>query len=124
MPREFQWGEVDGVPTLWAAPGTVQGPLQACLIVGVGRSDETIVTSGITHIVEHLALQPLAGKPYACNGSVGTVATRFQVVGGSEEVAGFLGSVAGHLSRLPLDRLADEARVLQIEGERGGAGQL
>ena len=45
---EWGWNEVDGVTTLSAPPGATQGPLQACLVFGVGRTDETMPVAGIT----------------------------------------------------------------------------
>src|SRR5439155_23700810 len=92
--RKFRWGEVDGVPTVRAERGVVQGPLQACLLFGVGRSDEAVAVSGISHVVEHLALQALGRKPYILNGQVGPVSTRFLAMGGPEQVVDYFACVA------------------------------
>ena len=37
--------------------GTSTAPFLCGLVVRVGRVDETLVTSGTTHLVEHLALK-------------------------------------------------------------------
>jgi len=120
-----RWGEIDGVTALWTDAGDVQGPLHASLIFATGRSDETLKVAGINHVVEHLALHAL-GHPagYAWNGQVDPVTTQFWAVGGADQVAGFFGTVARQLARLQVDRLADELRVLEIEGRRRGASHL
>ncbi len=120
-----QWGEVDGVPVLRAAAGDVQGPLHACLMFGTGRSDETLKVAGINHVVEHLALHGL-GQPvrYSWNGQVDPVSTQFWAVGSPDQVVEFVAFVVAALRRLPLDRLADELRVLEIEAHRQGASHL
>ncbi len=60
--------EVDGVPTVWAPS---EGELTAGLVFRVGRADETWARSGITHLVEHLALHA-SERPYVSqNGIVG-----------------------------------------------------
>ena len=120
-----RWGEIDGVPALCADAGTVQGPLHASLVFATGRSDETLRVAGINHVVEHLALHAL-GHPigYAWNGQVDPVTTQFWAVGGADQVVEFFGALARQLARLQVDRLADELRVLEIEGRRRGASHL
>src|SRR5436190_19263052 len=102
-PMQWEWGEVDGVTTVSAPDGAIQGPLQAALVFGVGRADETMLVAGITHVVEHLAFQPLGHSPYSVNGSVDPVCTRFVVSGRGEAVVAFLGNIAKHLHDLPVD---------------------
>src|SRR5262245_23067632 len=99
---EWDWNEVNGVTTLSAPAGAIQGPLQACLVFGVGRADETMPVAGITHVVEHLAFQPLGHSPYSVNGSVSPVCTRFVVSGRPEDVVEFLGNITKHLRNLPV----------------------
>jgi hypothetical protein len=120
-----KWEEVDGVPALCAAEGEVQGPLHACLMFGTGRSDETLKIAGINHVVEHLVLHGLGQpQPYTWNGQVDPVATQFWAVGSPDQVVDFFAFVVRQLGELPVDRLADELRVLQIEGRRQRAGHL
>jgi len=45
--------EIDG---LVVHTGEVRGPLRAALMFRAGHADETFVTHGLTHLVEHLAL--------------------------------------------------------------------
>jgi hypothetical protein len=50
---EVRRSEVGGVPVFWAdAPR----PYEVQLLFRMGRADETLATSGITHLVEHLAM--------------------------------------------------------------------
>jgi hypothetical protein len=47
--------EIDGIP-VFTAPLLPGLPFVAGMVFRVGRCDETLRTSGITHLVEHLAL--------------------------------------------------------------------
>jgi len=112
----MHWKEIDGVAALTADAGLVPGPLRACLAFGSGIVDESLHNRGINHVVEHLALHGSdAQSARLINGSVDTLMTRFWVAGTPEQVAEFLEFVTGHLAALPLDRLNDELRVMQIE---------
>ena len=112
----MHWKEVDGVATLTVDAGLVPGPLRGCLAFGSGIVDESLHNRGINHVVEHLALHGSdAQSARLINGSVDTLMTRFWVAGTPEQVAGFLEFVTGNLAALPLDRLDDELRVMQIE---------
>jgi zinc protease len=59
----WQWTEVDGVTTLRLNHHAFPGPISAGLVFGLGRADEAMLVTGITHIIEHLVLQPLTGAP-------------------------------------------------------------
>ena len=112
----MHWKEIDGVATLTVDAGLVPGPLRGCLAFGSGIVDESLHNRGINHVVEHLALHGSdAQSARLINGSVDTLMTRFWVAGTPEQVAGFLEFVTGNLAALPLDRLDDELRVMQIE---------
>ena len=110
--RRFERTEVDGIPTYWAS---LPGPCTGALMFRVGRSDETLATCGITHLVEHLALFPLGTPAYEFNGVVDDTRATFFARGTEEQVAGFLARTAAALSELPLDRLGAERRVLAAE---------
>ena len=111
---EVQRTERSGVPVLWA-PG--EGSCVGALLVRSGKVDETLRTSGVNHLVEHLSLFPLGRQVYSYNGRVEEAITLFYAEGTPEEVAGFLQETAGHLAALPLDRLEVERRVLLTEAE-------
>ncbi len=105
---------VDGVRTLWCA---LDGPLTAMLIFRVGRADETLATSGVSHLLEHLTLFPLGrdSHPGHFNGEVGPVTTSFYAHGDPAEIALFLRRVCEGLRELPLDRLEVEREILLSE---------
>jgi zinc protease len=121
---EITTGEVDGVRVISMPEGAVQGPLQAWLMFGVGRADETMPSAGISHLVEHLTLQPVGKVDYAYNGSVGFVSTSFKVVGTDVQVVDFFARVANHLSELPISRLSEEVRILEVEGAKRSRSQM
>jgi predicted Zn-dependent peptidase len=108
-----------GIPTLYAPR---QGEITAGLFFRVGRADETLATSGITHLVEHLALHRLGLSDLHYNGATANTYTLFHVTGSEEEVVSYLNSVCAALRDLPLDRLETEKEILRTEAAgRGGA---
>jgi predicted Zn-dependent peptidase len=111
---------VDGVPVFWAeAPA----PFTAALVFRVGRADETLGTSGVTHLVEHLALFPIGRTRFESNGFVDDTHTTFYASGAVDEVVGFIHAVTRTLAGLPLHRLELEKRVLMTESANaGGSG--
>jgi zinc protease len=108
----LQQTDVDGVPTLVAA---TPGPTVAGLVFRVGRADETLARSGLTHLLEHLALYPLGLTDYHYNGSTGPVATSFHTTGSSEDVSTFLTRVCDSLAALPMARLQAEKSIVRTE---------
>ncbi|MFC5183130.1 peptidase M16 family protein [Actinomadura harenae] len=113
--------DVDGVPVFWS-PGDGSGQYRAALMFRTGRVDEPLARSGVTHLVEHLALHGLGREDRHYNGSVDALTTVFQTHGTPGEVAAFLGGVCGALRDLPLDRLEDEKRVVRTEEEGRAPG--
>ncbi|AGZ43879.1 insulinase family protein [Actinoplanes friuliensis] len=105
--------EVDGVPTLIAP---TSGPMTAGLMFRVGRADETLPRTGITHLLEHLVLHPLGQADYHYNGATAPVTTYFHMQGPEKDVAGFLSGVCDALNDLPLHRLETEKEILRTEG--------
>ena len=108
-PQRTDWG---GIPVLWAeAPA----PFIGALMFRVGRADETLRTSGLTHLVEHLALSKFERGPYDYNGRVEAAIAAFWASGEPDEVVRHLTEVAHGLGDLPLERLESEKRILQAE---------
>ena len=113
--EQRHWTDIDGIPCVWMdAPG----PLQACLVFGVGRADESLPTSGVTHAVEHLALNKRIAASGKWGGTVDLTSTRFFVEGEPDEVVDFFGDVSRGILEPDLARLPDELRVLQVEAGR------
>ncbi|WP_460068609.1 M16 family metallopeptidase [Streptomyces sp. YKOK-I1] len=110
----------DGIPTLYAP--TSASEITAGLFFRVGRADETLATSGITHLVEHLALHRLGLSDLHYNGATANAYTLFHVTGDEEEVVRYLNSVCAALRDLPMDRLETEKEILRTEAAGRGGG--
>lgn len=106
-------GAVDGVTVYWL-PGE-RDRVSAELVFGVGMADESFLSTGITHLVEHLAMRSFSDVHYSCNASVGARLTTFVVQGSLSTVATHLEQVCRALSRLDVDPLDRERGVLIAE---------
>ncbi|WP_051781669.1 MULTISPECIES: insulinase family protein [unclassified Streptomyces] len=112
---------VNGIRTVLARR---PGPLTAGLLFRVGRADETLATSGITHLVEHLALHRHGLGDLHYNGATGVTYTHFHVNGSPADVVEYLNGVCAALRDLPMDRLDTEKEILRTEaaGRTSGPG--
>ncbi|WP_051773480.1 M16 family metallopeptidase [Streptomyces sp. NRRL S-237] len=110
---------VDGVRTLLAPRS---GPVTAGLLFRVGRADETLATSGITHLVEHLALHRHGLSDLHYNGATAAAYTLFAVTGTAADVVEYLNGVCAALRDLPVDRLETEKEILRTEAAGRGSG--
>jgi hypothetical protein len=90
----------------------------------VGTADESLSRHGVTHLVEHLALEPLGEQPYKYNGMVDGLFTRFYAAGRPAEIVEFFERVTKGLADLPRDRLLAESAVLRTEAARESANWL
>jgi hypothetical protein len=116
---EFVDISVDGVPAIWLPRDSVS---QAGLVFRVGRADEALARSGITHLLDHLVLGELAGDDDHANGQVGPVTTTFVKQGGPDEIADFIHGVCANLHTTPTGRIAVEKSVLRAEAQSRVAG--
>ena len=108
----INWTKVDEVTTVWTeAPA----PIRAGLYFRTGRVDETLATSGQTHLIEHMSLSAVSDYQPQHNGLVGGVFTGFFTLGGPHEVSNFLARVCDALGSLPGDRLDEEKQILAAE---------
>jgi hypothetical protein len=110
--------EIDGVPVFWVKD---DGPCVAGLTFRVGQADENAVTTGITHLVEHLAMSTLGKQQYASNACVTAATTSFFMRGTPTEAAEFVQAVSAALGALPLSRLPLEARILRTEANHSSS---
>lgn len=119
----MQVDELNGVPAVFAS--TDEPGLFAALLFRVGYADEQFSNSGITHLIEHLALQGMLTSEVHANGMVSERFTIFHCHGDAEEVNEFLRTVTASLSDLPLARAEQEKRVLAVEwqGRQGHPAQ-
>ena len=100
--------EIDGVPVFWQdAPG----PLTAGLMFACGTRDESFLTIGVTHLVEHLVMSTLPRVHHDRNASVDLTTTSFYATGRPDQVVAFLRGVCEGISAAPVDRLAQEAGI-------------
>jgi zinc protease len=108
----MRWSETaDGVPLV---TGDCEDELlDAGIVFGVGPSDETLATSGLSHLVEHLALRGL--ETDGVNGSVHASLTEVHIRGTRAEISGFFSEMGRRLSALPTEDLDVERRVLGAE---------
>ncbi|MET8812949.1 insulinase family protein [Streptomyces sp. NPDC004549] len=113
--------QVDGIPTLFAE---TTGPLRAGLVFRVGVADETLARTGVTHLVEHLALHRLGLSDYHFNGETKSAFTHFYIEGAEHEVTTYLSTVAASLRELPMERLETEKEILRTEESRRSSPQL
>jgi len=101
-----------------------RGEMQAALVFRVGRRDESLISGGLSHLVEHLALNAVQ-RSHPINGFVDVNRTVFWCSGDQGEVTSFLNNVSTTLQELPLGRLDDERRVLTVEASaRSGSPVL
>lgn len=119
LPAGMHRTEIDGVPVYWVSGDG--GRLTAELVFGVGIQDESFISTGITHLVEHLTMRRLGETSYECNASVGPHMTAFQVRSGqSETVVEHLLRVCRSVAGLDATGLDIERRVLAVEEEQIG----
>ncbi|GAA3374512.1 hypothetical protein GCM10020367_38670 [Streptomyces sannanensis] len=113
--------EIDGIRTLLAPRR--RGRIGAGLFFRVGRADETLATSGITHLVEHLALHRHGLSDLHYNGATAAAYTHFHVDGTPAEIVEYLNGVCAALRDLPMERLETEKEILRTEaaGHSNGA---
>ena len=109
-----------GVVSLWSGPNR-QGRWRPR--VRVGRADERATHSGITHLVEHLALPRQAPPGVEFNGFVSGSLTSLWASGDKQQSLALLRDAAALLSNLP-DRVATERRILLTEESGRGHGVI
>ena len=107
---------VDGVPVYWTDATTVQPTI--ALVFRVGLVDERFGQRGVTHLVEHLALNDLRGAPYVFNGRVAMSTTLFTASGNADDLVAFVRDLCRNLRSLPLRRIRQEAQVLATEAQK------
>lgn len=100
------------------------GPSLAALIFRVGLADETLASTGITHLVEHLSLSALKRGSLEMNGFVDATRTVFLAKGRPEEIAEFMNELCLQLSDPRTERIEHESRILATEAQAFTTGIL
>lgn len=114
---DLQWSSLDGINAVWTDS---PGPFAAGIAFRVGRADEPLPRTGITHLAEHLALSRLGPKAYHENGSVDAAFATFHAVGDEEEASDFVQHAIRNAARFDAARLGSEAKL--VDAEAKGAG--
>lgn len=109
---DFHRTNIDGVTTIWVE---TTAPLAAGLLFRTGRSDETIPTTGWTHLIEHMAIWATGDHSRHSNGYVTDAFTGFFTTGHPEDVSAFLQGISQALAALPGERLEAEKQILAAE---------
>ena len=116
--------EIAGVPA-FVVPDGPRVPVVG-LTFRVGRADETAATSGLSHLVEHLALPATTATLFDFNGTVDTLFTSLFASGDLHDLREFVVTTSGLLRNLPEERFETERRILVAEESTrstGGARQ-
>jgi zinc protease len=103
---------VAGIPCFW---GVAPPPYTATLTFRVGRADETLTTTGITHLSEHLLMPAEPPRDMDRNASVENLFALFWASGTERKVLRFLEQTAELISQPPLHRLETERKILEAE---------
>ncbi|HTU94623.1 MAG TPA: insulinase family protein [Solirubrobacteraceae bacterium] len=104
----------------WAEP-PVRDQFLAGIVFNVGRADERFSESGVSHLVEHLALPPVDRPQPRYGGSVTATSTDLWFTGDSpEEVVRLLTEACARIRAVSTERLERERQVLRAEGDRNG----
>ena len=103
---------VNGIRVLW---DDLPPPFSAALVFLAGASDETVRTTGVAHLAEHLVMSAQPRTPLDVNAFVDDVVTTFHATGNRDEVLAWLSGICTTIGDVPLDRIAVEAKVLDAE---------
>ncbi|MDC5696557.1 hypothetical protein OO014_04745 [Intrasporangium calvum] len=96
--------------------------MRATLFFRVGQADETLATSGWTHLLEHSALHGWSDPRLSFNAAVGLYETRFDFDGEREAVFEHLLKLTRWLAEPDLSGIEHEAKVLRAESEQRPIG--
>jgi zinc protease len=115
--------EVDGTPVFWL-DGPADGPRTLELLARVGRADERLPSTGLTHLAEHLALASLDLPDVSVNGHVDHLTTSLHATGEPAALVAFAQHVCERLAELPPERVDTERAILAAERRHRGHGAV
>ena len=84
----------------------------------VGQADENLPTSGVTHLIEHLAFPHDHRDGVANNGTTRLLTTEFFAWGDPRDAAEFLHRVTRGISRLAVDRIDQQRSIIATQERR------
>ena len=108
-----------GIPVFWSEANI---PFGAGIVFRVGRADEPMARSGITHLAEHLAFPAADSGLVEFNGSVGGTTTDLWATGPPGETLAFLAESVARIHELSDERCRRERNVLAAEAASRGVG--
>src|SRR5207249_2480616 len=109
---EVRRGEIGGLPVFWAESDL---PFSASILVRMGRVDETMLTSGMSHLLARLVL---AGESTGdVDATVMPLRTQFRFAGDRSRALGYLGDTLAAMRNPPLGRRARVRRILLDEDD-------
>jgi len=117
--RDTNLAEIDGVPVVWAESRL---PFLCGLVARVGRVDETLLTSGAAHVLEHVVLST-EWPVDEFNASVTPYLTHYWFSGDRDEALERLSATVGAMADVPVDRLERERGILRTEAHGRGVSQ-
>jgi hypothetical protein len=109
---EIDHYELDGIP-LFHLP--MPGATILSLSFRVGRADEPVPMTGMTHLAEHLILRSVTKSMDHINGSTEAFRVTFVTRGSPAEASKFLRDVTAAIEKPDLHWMRDEANVLRTE---------
>jgi predicted Zn-dependent peptidase len=117
-------GSLNGLTILQCDSAT--GWNTAALVFRVGRFDETLAATGITHLIEHLSLSARPKASYQFNAEVsGRFTSFFMESADPADISDFIATVSRGLAAGYQAELELEKRILRTEAaSRGEAGAL
>ena len=114
---DLQWGSLDGINAVWTDS---TGPFAAGIVFRVGRVDEPLRHTGITHLAQHLALARFGQEAYHRNGSVDGAFATFRADGDEDEASDFVQHAIRNAARFDAARLGSEVKAVDAEARASG----
>ena len=103
--------DIDGVPVFWTESSM---PFVAYLLIRMGRVDETLLTSGLSHLLEHVVLST-EWPDGEFNATVTPLLTQFWFGGEQASATARLTQTLAAISEPPLPRIPREREILRTE---------
>ena len=112
--------DIDGVPVFWTESSM---PFVAYLLIRMGRVDETLLTSGLSHLLEHVVLST-EWPDDEFNATVTPLVTQFWFGGEQAAATDRLMQTLAAISEPPLPRIPREREILRTEAYGRGRSEF
>ena len=111
--------EIDGIPVFWVDSSL---PFVCSMFVRMGPVDETLLTAGMSHLLEHLVLAT-EWPVEEFNATVMPLLTHYWFSGDPAEATSRLAATVDSMREPPLGRLPREREILRTEAYGRGRSQ-